>query len=128
MKQTPEDIFRSCGGQLRMSEAIRFGMTRYMLYSLRDRGVIEQVSRGIYRLAELSPITNPDLVLVSLRFPHAVVCLVSALAGKQGKTGTVPIFPENRDSPHISASWIGRPAGPFVRPWTGWLPCPNVRA
>ena len=89
VKQTPEDIFRSCGGQLRMSEAIRFGLTRYMLYSLRDRGVIEQVSRGIYRLAELAPITNPDLVLVSLRFPHAVVCLVSALA-YHGMTTQIP--------------------------------------
>ena len=51
-----------------------------MLYSLRDKGVIELVSRGIYRLAELPPISNPDLVTVSLRFPNAVICLISALA------------------------------------------------
>ena len=47
MKKKPEDIFRSCGGQLRMSEAIERGITRYMLYSLRDKGVIKQVSRGV---------------------------------------------------------------------------------
>jgi len=63
-----------------MSEAIKHGITRYMLYSLRDKGVITQVSRGIYRLADLPPISNPDLVTVSLRFPNAVICLVSALA------------------------------------------------
>jgi len=63
-----------------MSEAIERGITRYMLYSLRDKGVIEQVSRGVYRLVELPPITNPDLVTVSLRFPRAVICLISALA------------------------------------------------
>jgi len=63
-----------------MSEAMGHGITRYMLYSLRDKGVIEQVSRGIYRLVELPPISNPDLVTVSLRFPNAVICLVSALA------------------------------------------------
>lgn len=80
MKEKPEDIFRSCGGQMRMSEAIERGITRYMLYSLRDRGVIERVSRGIYRLVELPPISNPDLVTVGLRFPNAVICLVSALA------------------------------------------------
>ena len=80
MKEQPEDIFRKHGGQLRMSEAIAHGITRYMLYSLRDKGVIEQVSRGIYRLVELPPISNPDLVTVSLRFPNAVICLVSALA------------------------------------------------
>lgn len=62
-----------------MSEAIKLGITRYMLYTLRDRGIIEQVSRGIYRLVELPPISDPDLVTVSLRFPHAVICLVSAL-------------------------------------------------
>ncbi len=80
MKEQPEAIFRKHGGQLRMSEAIAHGITRYMLYSLRDKGVIEQVSRGIYRLVELPPISNPDLVTVSLRFPNAVICLVSALA------------------------------------------------
>lgn len=51
-----------------------------MLYSLRDKGVIEQVTRGVYRLAELPPVGNPDLVAVSLRFPSAVICLISALA------------------------------------------------
>ncbi|HUV12695.1 MAG TPA: type IV toxin-antitoxin system AbiEi family antitoxin domain-containing protein [Acidobacteriota bacterium] len=80
MKERPEEIFRKHGGQLRMSEAIEHGITRYMLYSLRDRGIIEQVSRGIYRLVELPPLSNPDLVTVSLRFPNAVICLVSALA------------------------------------------------
>jgi len=80
MKKKPEDIFRSCGGQLRMSEAIECGITRYMLYSLRDKGVIEQVSRGVYRLVELPPISNPDLVTLSLRFPNAIICLISALA------------------------------------------------
>ncbi len=63
-----------------MSEAIKRGINRYMLYSLRDKGVIEQVSRGIYRLVELPPTSNPDLMTVSLRFPNAVICLVSALA------------------------------------------------
>lgn len=63
-----------------MSEAIAHGITRYMLYSLRDKGIIERVSRGIYRLVDLPAISNPDLVTVSLRFPNAVICLVSALA------------------------------------------------
>ena len=80
MRKQPEEIFRSCGGQLRMSEAIKHGISRYMLYSLRDRGIIEQVSRGVYRLVELPPISNPDLVTVGLRFPKAVICLISALA------------------------------------------------
>jgi len=80
MKKNPEDIFRKCGGQLRMSDAIKRGISRYMLYSLRDRGVVEEVSRGVYRLVELPPMSNPDMVTVALRFPNAVICLVSALA------------------------------------------------
>ncbi|WP_432822706.1 type IV toxin-antitoxin system AbiEi family antitoxin domain-containing protein [Trichloromonas sp.] len=80
MKKSPLEIFRQQGGQLRMSEALALGISRTMLYSLRDKGLIEQVTRGVYRLAELPPIGNPDLVTVSLRFPNAVICLVSALA------------------------------------------------
>jgi len=89
MNKRPEDIFREHGGQLRMSEAIKYGITRYMLYSPRDKRLIEQVSRGIYRLVELPPISDPDLVTVGLRFPNAVVCLVSALAS-HGITTQIP--------------------------------------
>lgn len=79
-KASPETLFRQHGGQLRMGEAIALGMSRYSLYSLRDKGIIEQVSRGVYRLVELPPLSNPDLVTVGLRFPNAVICLISALA------------------------------------------------
>jgi predicted transcriptional regulator of viral defense system len=79
-KISPENIFRQHGGQLRMSEALRYGISRYTLYMMRDSGVLEQLSRGIYRLVDLPPISQPDLVTVSLRFPKAVVCLISALS------------------------------------------------
>jgi predicted transcriptional regulator of viral defense system len=80
MRESAENIFRKHGGQLRMSEALAHGITRYMLYSLRDKGIIEQVTRGVYRLVEMPAISNPDLVTVSLRYPNAVICLISALA------------------------------------------------
>ena len=76
---SPESIFHSCGGQLRMGEAIHRGMTRHTLYALRDRGVIEQLGRGVYRLAAMPPTTRPDLLTVALRIPKAVICLISAL-------------------------------------------------
>ena len=63
-----------------MTEALRLGINRYTLYSLLENGIIEQVTRGVYRLAELPPINNPDLVTVALRYPDSVVCLVSALS------------------------------------------------
>ncbi len=80
MKQRAIDIFRSSGGPLRMSQAIERGISRYMLYALRDAGIVEQVSRGVYRLSELPPLCNPDFVTVALRYPGAVICLVSALS------------------------------------------------
>ena len=80
METDPVKIFHKYGGQLRMSEAIESGFTRYMLYKLRDDEVIEQISRGVYRLADLPPISNPDLVTVALRCPNSVVCLISALS------------------------------------------------
>ena len=86
---SPLEIFRQHGGQLHMSEALAEGISRYMLYSLRDKGLIEQVTRGVYRLADLPPIGNPDLVTMALRFPNAVVCLVSAL-DYHGLTTQIP--------------------------------------
>lgn len=41
---------------------------------------MEQAARGIFRLAGLPPLTNPDLALTAKRVPSAVVCLISALA------------------------------------------------
>lgn len=72
--------FRERGGILRMAEALRAGIHRRTLYQLRDRGVLEQLSRGVYRLADSRPLGNPDLVAVSRRVPRGVVCLLSALA------------------------------------------------
>ena len=75
MKIIPEKIFHENGGQLRMSEALKRGISRYMLYKLRDKGIIVQISRGVYRLRDLPPIGNPDLITISLRFPNSVVSL-----------------------------------------------------
>lgn len=74
-----QSLFRLHGGQLRLSEALAQGINRYQFYQLRDEGLIEPVSRGLYRLADLPPIENPDLVAAVTRFPHAVLCLISAL-------------------------------------------------
>ncbi|HCP14250.1 MAG TPA: transcriptional regulator [Peptococcaceae bacterium] len=73
-------IFKEHGGTLRTGEALKAGIHPRDLYSLRDQGRIEQVSRGVFRLSDLPPISNPDLVSVALRVPKAVICLISALS------------------------------------------------
>jgi predicted transcriptional regulator of viral defense system len=72
--------FRQRGGVLRTSEATRLGLNRKTLYAMRDAGLLEPISRGLYRLRELPPLGNPDLVTIAKRVPHGVVCLISALA------------------------------------------------
>lgn len=73
-------LIEAHGGMVRTAEAIRAGIHSRTLRQLRHDGVLEQVSRGIYRLASQPPISNPDLVTVAVRVPNAVVCLISALA------------------------------------------------
>ena len=77
------------GGLIRTAEAIKAGVHPRTLYALRDAGVLEQISRGVYRLAAQTPMSNPDLVTVAVRFPKAGVCLVSALA-YHGITTQIP--------------------------------------
>ena len=75
-----KSIFRKKGGILKTSDAIHEGIHPRTLYEMRDKGIVEVLSRGLYRLADLRPLGNQDLVTVSLRVPHGVVCLISALA------------------------------------------------
>jgi len=78
--ESAKSIFRQHGGILKMSKAIQAGISRKMLYTMRDAGVIEKLERGLYRLAELPPLGNPDLVAVAMKIPTGVICLISALS------------------------------------------------
>jgi predicted transcriptional regulator of viral defense system len=82
-------VFLKQGGMLRTKEAIRAGIHPRTLYAMRDDGVIEKLSRGLYRLADLPPLGDPDLVSVARRVPGGVICLISALAF-HGLTTQVP--------------------------------------
>ena len=74
------NIFRQHGGILKMSEAVHTGIHRKMLYAMFDNGVIEKLDRGLYRLSELPPLGNLDLVSVARKVPTGVICLISALS------------------------------------------------
>lgn len=73
-------LFSRHGGVLRTSEALRLGIHPRTLYAMRDEGLLERLGRGLYRLADLPPLGNPDLVAVALKVPGGVICLISALA------------------------------------------------
>ena len=65
---------------LQTSQAIRLGIAPRTLYALRDTGQIIELTRGVYRLADAPPLSQTDLVQVTLRIPKGVICLISALA------------------------------------------------
>jgi predicted transcriptional regulator of viral defense system len=82
-ERTREAVRRLCrehGGVIRTAQAIRAGIHPRSLYALRDVGFLERLERGLYRLAELPEMGQPDLVTVALKVPSGVVCLISALA------------------------------------------------
>lgn len=76
-------VFKKNGGILRTSQALREGIHPSTLYTMRDGGMLEVVSRGVFRLAGSEPLENPDLVTVATRVPSGVICLISALAFHQ---------------------------------------------
>ena len=65
-------------GPVRARDLDEAGIPRAYLKRLCDRGVLERVDRGLYRLAE-APVTElSSLAEAAKRVPHAIVCLLSA--------------------------------------------------
>ena len=73
-------IFKNHGGILRTAQALKAGIHPGTLYAMRDSGLLEVISRGVFRLSDIPPLGNPDLVTVATRVPSGVICLISALA------------------------------------------------
>ena len=75
-----KSVFRREGGLLRMSDAVRAGVHRDTLRAMVERGDLEKLSRGLYRLIDSPAPTHPDLAAVAVKVPQGVICLISALA------------------------------------------------
>jgi len=73
-------IFRNNDGIMRTGDAINAGIHPSTLYSLYEKGILEQVSRGLYRLVDTQIPENPDILFVSWKMAEGVICLISALA------------------------------------------------
>lgn len=66
-------------GPVRARDLDEAGIPRTYLKRLCDGGVLEQVDRGLYRLADAPVTERSSLAEVTKRVPHAIVCLLSAL-------------------------------------------------
>lgn len=76
-------------GPVRARDLEGAGIPRAYLTRLCERGLLEQVDRGLYRLAD-APVTElSSLAEVSKRVPHAIIGLLSALQ-VHGMTTEVP--------------------------------------
>jgi predicted transcriptional regulator of viral defense system len=64
-------------------------VSKRALYELRDRGELQVIARGLYRLREAA-LVDDDLLEIALRSPHATICLTSALA-RHGLSDAIPI-------------------------------------
>lgn len=76
-------------GMARLSELAREGVTAATLARMREKGLILQLSRGLYQLPNAAGDTNHALAEAAKLVPKGVVCLVSALAFHQ-LTDTIP--------------------------------------
>jgi predicted transcriptional regulator of viral defense system len=117
--QVAEQVFRRNGGMLKTQQAVGLGIHLRTLYAMRDAGIIQPLSRGVYRLVDLPPIGQPDLVRVALRVPNGVICLISALSF-HGLTTQVPHAvhlalqrgsePPRLEYPPVKVYWFTGPA------------------
>ena len=78
--KTAKKVFRDRGGVLKTGDALSAGIHPRTLYEMERSGILEKLARGLYRLANMPPLGNPDLVSVALKVPNSVICLISALA------------------------------------------------
>jgi predicted transcriptional regulator of viral defense system len=67
------------GAFIRPRQLGEAGLTPDQLPSLIRRRVVEQVSRGLYRILGAEPTENYSLAMACARVPNSIVCLLSAL-------------------------------------------------
>jgi predicted transcriptional regulator of viral defense system len=107
---------------LRTKDALRLGIHPETLYRLRDSGELASLGRGLYRLSDLPPLGNPDLVTVAMKVPSGVICLISALAVHE-LTTQIPhevhlalprgAEPPRLDHPPLRVFWFIKPVFEF---------------
>ena len=76
-------------GMARLSELTRAGVTAATVSRMKEKGLILQLSRGLYQLPDAALDVNHSLAEAAKLVPKGIICLVSALAF-HGLTDTIP--------------------------------------
>jgi predicted transcriptional regulator of viral defense system len=79
LSQTDKLLRLAERGPVRARDLEQIGVPRAYLKRLQERGLLEQVDRGLYRLADAPMTELSSLAEAARRVPHATVCLLSAL-------------------------------------------------
>jgi len=85
----PASLFpRNLPSVFTYTDARAAGLSAERLYRYRDEGRLEQVGRGLYRLADAPPV-DQNLIEIAYRIPQGTLCLVTALA-RHGLIDQIP--------------------------------------
>ena len=76
-------------GMVRISELSKEGITRATVARMLEKGLVHQLSRGLYQLPDAPTDTHHSLAEAAKRVPKGIICLVSALAYHE-LTDTIP--------------------------------------
>jgi predicted transcriptional regulator of viral defense system len=76
-------------GMARLSEFTKAGITAATVSRMKEKGLILQLSRGLYQLPDTSADVNHPLAEAAKLVPLGVICLISALAYHE-LTDTIP--------------------------------------
>ena len=105
-------FFQTHGGIIRFSAILKAGFHPDTLALLKEEGIVEKISRGLYHLSEHSISSYPDLVTVSVQAPRGVICLISALAFHE-VTNEIPKYVDIAIPRGTHANWIKYPPVKF---------------
>lgn len=76
-------------GMVRISELSKEGITRTTVARMLEKGLVHQLSRGLYQFPDAPMDTHHSLAEAAKRVPKGIICLVSALAYHE-LTDTIP--------------------------------------
>ncbi len=93
------------GAFFRPTQLLDVGLTRDQLPAMVRRGLVERVSRGLYRVADAAPTENYSLAMACARVPNSIVCLLSALRVGIGSQASAHVWlgiPHKARTPRLS--------------------------
>jgi predicted transcriptional regulator of viral defense system len=78
-------------GMARLSEFIKEGITAATVSRMQQKGLVNQLSRGLYQLPDAPLDANHSLAVAAKLVPNGVICNISALAFHE-LTDRIPSF------------------------------------